>query len=457
MTTRTALTLRYALALSLVASSLVAAHLVQTRRIVDMTRDAGTVNVSGMQRMLSQRIALLARELSLADDPSTSERLAGKLATALDTMEDNHERLSADWRVRAERGDAAYAELTGANGLDAKVRGYIASGRSLLEPGGEGARAADRHDGDAVGWLARIARNGFLAELDAVVSRYERESVERADVIGRIARIAMVAGLALLLFEAGFIFRPMVRRVTATIAELERVNVKLEEANEELAQFNYRVSHDIVSPIASARGYLELAIAEVEDDEPDLAELAELMNVARGQLDRLDALVVDLASLARAGMDESRVERIELKPLVDALWVDHLEATLDGLALETDLALAEIDGDPVRVRQILSNLIDNAVKCRDPSRKAPRVTVSSRRVGDRVVLEVRDDGIGIDPAFGERAFDMFARGDASVPGNGLGLYIVGKHVGRLGGTLSIASFAAPTVLRVSLPIPLTPT
>ena len=125
--------------------------------------------------------------------------------------------------------------------------------------------------------------------------------------------------------------------------------------------------------------------------------------------------------------------------------------------METDLALPEIDGDPVRVRQMLSNLIDNAVKCRVPGRETPRVAVSSRREGDRVVLEVSDDGIGIDPAFGERAFDMFARGDASVPGTGLGLYIVGKHVDRLGGTLSIASFAAPTVFRISLPIPLAPT
>ena len=52
---------------------------------------------------------------------------------------------------------------------------------------------------------------------------------------------------------------------------------------------------------------------------------------------------------------------------------------------------------------------------------------------------------------------MFARGDASVPGTGLGLYIVGKHVDRLGGTLSIASFAAPTVFRISLPILAAPT
>ena len=444
------LTARYALALALVASALIATHVLESRRLAETADDARTINVSGMQRMLSQRIALLARELSLTVDPVTAELLADKLEAAIGTMRRNHAELSVGWRERAARGEAAYEALVGESGLAGKVERYTDAANTLLERyrGGDARRTRDVDIADR---LAMIARNGFLAELDAVVRRHERESVDKAAELKRLETFSMSAGLALLALEALFIFRPMIRRVTSAVGSLERANRSLAEANEELAQFNYRVSHDLVAPVASARGYLELAVDDVERGEPE--ELPELLGEVRCQLARLDALLIDLADVARAAAHTSVTQTIALQPLLEELVAERTADAPDAPAVRLSLTLSAIDSDPIRIRQILSNLIDNAVKYADPEESLQRVTISSRRESDAAVLEVSDNGIGIDADFREHAFKMFSRGCSSVPGTGLGLYLIARHVNRLDGTLSIKHDAKPTVLRIALPSP----
>jgi len=442
-------TTRYAFALTLVACTLIVSHLVSVKRIGAITTDARTINISGMQRMLSQRSALLARELSLAEEAETRRLLSDKLVGTLDRMEANNAELSAEWRTRAAAGEQAFIALVAEDGLDRKVRHYISWGRLMRETVAGNDYSPAFPDDEVADHLAAIARNGFLAELDAVVRLYERDSVTKTHAIGRIGTLTTLVGLSLLLLEVLFIFRPMARRITSTLTDHERSNGRLTEANEELAQFNYRISHDIVAPISTARGYLDCAIEEIA--EGDLREVPYLLTTARGQLDRLDVLVADLSDLALASADETHRVSIALEPLFDELRDDHVEATLDGLFIRSSLDLESIDSDPVRIRQMLSNLVDNATKYRDTAEAAPLVLVSSRREGGNAIIEVSDNGIGIDPEFGARAFDMFARGCSTVPGTGLGLYIIDKHAGRLGARLSIESHGKPTVFRITLP------
>jgi len=445
------LTARYAIALTLVALTMIVTHVVEMQRVAATATDARTINISGMQRMLSQRSALMARELSLAQDAEVAELLSAKLAETLNEMAANNDVLSADWRRRAQDGDRAFVALVEEDGLDSKVRRYITSARTLLDRAEDGALSPARIDGDVAHRLAVVARNGFLDELDAVVELYERDSVAKTETIGKIGEWATLIGLTLLVLEVLFIFRPMTRKIVSTVTDLERSNKTLVEVNEELAQFNYRISHDIVAPISTARGYLDLAIDDLSTGQ--LAEVPALLATVRQQLDRLDTLVADLSNLALASSEDSLVESIELEPLFDELRSDHVEATLDGLSITSNLALARIDSDRARIRQVMSNLIDNAAKYRDAAEASPRVIVTSRREGNDALIEVSDNGIGIDPEFGARAFDMFARGCSTIPGTGLGLYIIDKHADRLGAKLSIEHHAKPTVFRITLPDP----
>ena len=243
--------------------------------------------------------------------------------------------------------------------------------------------------------------------------------------------------------------------VSGTIAVFHEVTEmlagqrKLRKANDELAQFNYRVSHDIVAPISTARGFLELAIDEIGSD--DTEELAELLGEVSSQIDRLDNLIMDLSTLAHADVDRKVFEAIDLRQLIEELKKDYANSAGCELTLDVDLAIAELQSDPRRIRQVLANLIDNAAKYHDPKERVPRAAVRSRREGNMTVIEVSDNGIGIDRDFAERAFEMFTRGDSSSSGTGLGLYIIRKHIERLGGTLTIANFAKPTVIQIKLP------
>ena len=107
--------------------------------------------------------------------------------------------------------------------------------------------------------------------------------------------------------------------------------------------------------------------------------------------------------------------------------------------------------DRVRLRQILANLLSNARKFRDPDELAPSIDVQVSRDGDAHVLLVSDNGIGMSEETAATAFDMFSRGSAEHPGHGLGLYIVAKHVERLGGTVRVASPRLPTCIEILLP------
>ena len=265
---RTALTARYALALGLVACTLLATHVLSVQRIAASAENGRLIDVSGMQRMLSQRIALLATELA-AGGPGAgagagmgTTATAARLDEAVSAMAANHAELVADWRVRAADGSpearARYASLLAPGGMADEVTGYVGSARALLEayPGrGAGADAGAGRapslvaDAEAV---AALARDGeLLARLDAVVKGYDRGGVAASESLERIEVATLALGLLVLLLEALLIFRPMVNRIVVSMAALD-------EANEELHGLASRLAHDLRSPIVDSIGLIRL-------------------------------------------------------------------------------------------------------------------------------------------------------------------------------------------------------
>lgn len=201
-------------------------------------------------------------------------------------------------------------------------------------------------------------------------------------------------------------------------------------------------SHDIRSPVAAAKGALELL-------EPTLTNLSDdqkhLLGVARRAADTVVHLLGNLLSTALLeGDDDSDVP----PPIVDFGLVARevidqmgVQARHKGLQLHFDVepGPATVRGDLMWIRQVVSNLVNNALKF---TPKGGHVDVRVRREGGDACLVVEDDGVGIPADKIDRVFDRLSklrpRGTAGERGTGIGLFVTRQLVARLGGTIRVA-------------------
>ncbi|MEX1009670.1 MAG: HAMP domain-containing sensor histidine kinase [Acidimicrobiia bacterium] len=219
-----------------------------------------------------------------------------------------------------------------------------------------------------------------------------------------------------------------------------------------LRQFVADASHELRTPVTTIRGYAELYRQGGLKNE---AELGQAMRRTEQETVRMGSLVDDLLLLAR--LDEGRP--LQCAPL--DLGVIAVDAAADARVLAPDrsieAAVAEgvtVHGDEDRIRQVLANLVANALLHTPDS--AP-VVVRVRTLGSRGVVEVQDEGPGLLPEHAARAFERFWRADASRSrnggGSGLGLAIVKAIAEAHGGTASFASaIGVGTTVRVELPL-----
>jgi len=216
--------------------------------------------------------------------------------------------------------------------------------------------------------------------------------------------------------------------LACTIAELQRSNTELE-------QFAGVVSHDLAAPLGVVNGYLELIADHYQDDLDDLGR--QWISAAARAVIRMQTLIDSLLTYARVGNGPCRRERTDLEDTVQLALLDLSESLCDsGATVSVEPGLPVVPGDPTLLRQLLQNLIGNAIKYRDPARPA-RIRVAARGEGTGWLVTVADNGIGIPADQRDRVFDMFAqvKPGGAQPGYGVGLStcqrIVERHGGRI--------------------------
>jgi two-component system, OmpR family, sensor kinase len=228
----------------------------------------------------------------------------------------------------------------------------------------------------------------------------------------------------------------------------ETLNAMLDRLRRSYARerrFVADASHELRTPVAVIKAELEAALRRAPDD-PDLREA---LTAAVEECDRLAQLAEDLLVLARSG-DGALAVRPE--PLDAAELLERIRTRFSARARERGrelLVSAEpglaVTADELRLSQALGNLVDNALR-----HGAGAITLSARRAGSAVELEVADEGAGPPPELRPRAFERFARGDEARTrgGAGLGLAIVRAIAEAHGGS---AELAAGSAVRVRLP------
>ncbi len=197
------------------------------------------------------------------------------------------------------------------------------------------------------------------------------------------------------------------------------------------------VAHELRTPIASVRGYVEGLEAGVFEPGPDA------WRVLGEQTERLERLVDDLATLWQAESSDLQlaVGPVDAAAAVADARARHLAAAAArSITVSLDAAPARLLADPMRLAQVLDNLIANAIRY---GRDGGAVTLRVRAEGRTGTISVRDDGPGLDPVEAARVFDRFYRADPSrsraAGGSGLGLAITRSLVEAMGGSVSASS------------------
>lgn len=285
------------------------------------------------------------------------------------------------------------------------------------------------------------------------------ETVRQTLLISGLISIGIGALLAFLL--SSFALRPLkemqkfVRKISKGEFE-ERVHIKSNDEIGELASsLNYmaarltdienmrktlvqNVSHDLRTPVASIKGYMEL----IEDESFTKEEKERAIEVIKDEIERMERMLRDISKLSAIDSKNFTLhtDKIELNTLIkNSVDLLRMEAEKKGLQLKLELSQGNIfiEGDSKRITEVMGNLITNAIKFTDQG----RITIKTLTGKSEAKIIVEDTGIGIDKKDLPHIFERFYKGDTSrsSDGTGIGLAIVKELIHAHKGTVEVES------------------
>jgi len=219
-------------------------------------------------------------------------------------------------------------------------------------------------------------------------------------------------------------------------AELEqRVNqrtAQLEAANQELEAFSYSVSHDLRSPLRHIEGFIGMLRESAQKNLT--AHQQQILKVIGDSAKKMDRLIDELLAFSRTARAEMLQRNVAMAAVLEQARKELRSQTAGRKIKWTIHPLPEVDGDPAMLRQVLINLLANALKY-SVQRFQAEIEVGSSQSEREFVFFVRDNGVGFDPYYAHKLFGVFQRLHPAheFPGTGIGLAIVRRIIARHGG------------------------
>jgi signal transduction histidine kinase len=286
-------------------------------------------------------------------------------------------------------------------------------------------------------WVSQRSISRPIVRLAETARRIsdERDYSVRAAIPGTVRELVV-------LVEA---FNGMLTQIQERDHRLHAAHVELEErvlqrtaeldaVNKELEAFSYSVSHDLRAPLRHVTGFAGLLERHTNGQLDDQSR--RYLQTISAAASRMGQLIDDLLAFSRMGRSPLAKCRLSLTDLVREARGEVMSVNGDGRTVTWQLNnLPDVDGDPAMLRQVLVNLLSNALKY-SSSRPTPRIEVGSNGgLPDEIVVFVRDNGVGFDMQFAHKLFGVFQRLHSSdeFEGTGIGLANVRRIIHRHGG------------------------
>ncbi|MTI33518.1 GAF domain-containing sensor histidine kinase [Xanthovirga aplysinae] len=231
--------------------------------------------------------------------------------------------------------------------------------------------------------------------------------------------------------------------------KLKERNYTLKQTNTELDKFAYSASHDLKAPLNSILGLIEVMKLEPHDQGQDayLNFIKKSVNSMKGMIEN----ILDYEKNARTAIVR---RNINLKKLIEEVIhkLQYLEG-VDKISIDVDIdPKFRLFSDAKRLEVIFNNLIANAIKYHNLGQTKPFIHIKQKEIKNKVIIQVKDNGTGIEDKQIEKVFQMFYRANTKSAGSGLGLCIVKEAVTKLKGKISVTSvLGKETIFTLELP------
>lgn len=243
-------------------------------------------------------------------------------------------------------------------------------------------------------------------------------------------------------------------RSETTMLEHEKnlsvTNSELSKLNAELDRFVYSTSHDLMAPLSSVKGLINLA--KLTNNPKEIQDCLVMM---QGRVENLQKFIRDISDYSRntrtsITLQTFSVDKVIRSALENLQFYPNAEKINFRINVPSDLQLTS---DLSRFQIITGNLISNAIKYSDTTKENSFIDIDAKLKDGQLELDIKDNGLGIHGKYIENIFDMFYQANERSEGSGLGLYIVKQAVEKLNGSIKVIStFGEGTNFQVLLPL-----
>lgn len=216
--------------------------------------------------------------------------------------------------------------------------------------------------------------------------------------------------------------------------EIRQLNQELTEAYSDLESFSYSVSHDLRAPLRTIEGFSQILREDYYDKLDDYGR--KVIETISSSVGKMNGFINDLLALSKISRTDLLLNAIDLNKEIAHIWAGQEEQTRGNVTLIVQEKLPTLHAEATALRQVLQNLISNAVKY-TRIREKPTIEVGGFQNSEDTIIFIKDNGIGFDQKYQNKVFEVFSRlvSDTEYEGTGVGLAIVkkvmDKHRGRV--------------------------